>query len=203
MEDLKNAWSQYDKKLQDHLKLNEEVLRSLNFEKYNNALMKPLHLEWLNIFIQFVMAGVATGIAISLFHEPLFFLAGIAGAMLCAASLVFSLIRAGRMQKLLYHHLNVLDFQKGMEHLKIMIIRFRRVEYLLAPLIGVTLFPLLLKAVAGINLYSQPALFILLACLVIGIGFVTGMMLNATVYDKGIRDAETFLHLLGRYAKEE
>lgn len=203
LDDLKGAWAQYDKKLSENLKLNEELLRSINFEKYNNALKKPLNLELLNIFIQLFMIVFLTFFLIRLSNEIQYFLTGLIGALLCGISLVFSVVKAFRINKLFYYHLSIMDFQKDLTHLRIFIMRLRKIEYVMAALLGITILPFLIKATAHIDVFGYLPLLIPGICCALGIGFVVGILLNMKVYDKGIKDAEIFLSAIAKFEKEE
>jgi hypothetical protein len=203
LEELKGAWAQYDKRLSENLKLNEELLKSINFEKYNHALRKPLNLELLNIFIQLFMIGFLTFFLVRLSNEIHYFLTGLIGALLCGISLVFSVVKATRFNRLLYHHLSILDFQKDLTHLRIFIMRLRKSEYVGAALLGITIFPFLIKATAHIDVFGNLSLLILGICCVLGFGFAFGILLNMNVYDKGLKDAEMFLKEIAKFEKDE
>lgn len=203
LEEFKGIWAQYDKKLSENLKLNEELLRSINFEKYNQVLKKPLNLELLNIFIQLLMIGLVTVLSIRLSSEIQYFLIGLIGALLCSTSLIFSIVKATRLNKLFYYHLSIKKFQQDITRLKILIIRLRKIEYIIAALIGITIFPLFMKAFANINILGNLSLLIPGICCVLGIGFAIGILLNMKVYDKGIKDAEMFLGVIDKLGKEE
>jgi len=203
LDDLKSVWSQYDKKLSKNLKLNEELLKSINFEKYNHALRKPLYLELLNIFIQLFMIGFLIFFLIRLSNEIQHFLTGLIGALLCGISLGFSVIKAIRFNRLLYCHLSIMDFQKDLTHLRIFIMRLRKIEYVMAALIGLSIFPFLIKATAHIDIFGYLSLLLLGICCSLGIGFAIGTLLNMRVYDKGLKDAEMFLKEIAKFEKDE
>jgi hypothetical protein len=203
LDDLKGAWAQYDKKLNESLKLNEALLKSINFEKYNHALRKPMNLEMLNIFIQLFMIGFLTVFLVRLSNEIQYFLTGLIGALLCGISLVFSVVMAIRFNRLLYHHLSIMDFQKDLMHLRIFIMRLRKIQYIMAALIGITIFPFLIKATAHIDIFGYLSLLIPGICCVLGIGFAIGILLNMNVYDKGLKDAEMFLKEIAKFEKDE
>lgn len=202
LDDLKGAWALYDKKLSKNLKLNEELLRSINFEKYNHALKKPLNLELLNIIIQVSVIGLLAVFTISLSNEILYLFAGLISALMCSISIIFSAIKATRFNKLLYYHLSITNFQKDLTHLRILVMRIRKIEYTLAAILGITLFPLLIKATAGIDLLGNLTVLIPAILFVLGFGYAIGIWLNVFVYDKGIKDAEIFLNVVDKFGKE-
>ena len=203
LDDLKGAWKQYDKKLSDNLKLNEELIRLINFEKCTHALKKPMNLELLNIFIQVFMIGYLIVLSIRLSNEIQYLLTGLIGALMCAISLIFSVVKANRFNKLFYKHISIIDFQKGLTLLRIFIMRLRKIEYVIAALIGITVTPIIMKAATNVNIFGDFALLILMICCILGFGFGIGLWLNMIAYDKGIKEAEMFLTIVDKFGKEE
>ena len=186
-EDLKSAWAQYDKKLTKHLNINEKILRSINFEKYIFALRKPLNLELLNMFIQAIVISFATVFSIRLSNEIPYLLTGVIGTLVCTISLVFSVIKVIRFNKLFYSCLSIIDYQKKLTELRILIMRFRKIEYVIAAIIGITLLPLFVKANSGIDLLGNLTLLMPAIFFALGFGYAIGIWLNIFLYDKGLK----------------
>lgn len=203
LEDLKNAWSKYDQKLSKNLNLNEELLRTINYDKYNFAVKKPMKLELLNISIQLFMIIFLIPNIIRLSNESLYLIAGIISILLCAISLLFSVAKAKRFNKISYYHLSVTELQKDLAMLRILIIRLRKIEYALSALIGITLFPLLIKIIGNINILDNYYFLIFGISCTIGLGFAIGSWLNLFIYDKGLKDAENFLKLIDKFENED
>lgn len=202
LDELKNAWAQYDKKLSANLRLNEELLKMIRFEKFNHAIRKPMNLELLNIVIQFFAIILVTVFTVRLSNEIPYFLAGVFSAFLCATSLVFSVIKASRLNHLLNYNLSITAFQEEFAQLRIFVLRLRKIEFVLAGLIGITLFPLMFKAVTGVDLLGSLTIVIPGIIATIAIGYAAGSWLNLFVYDKGLEDAERFLGLIKQFGKE-
>jgi len=203
LEDLKSAWAQYDKKLSKHLNINVELLKSINFEKYNCALRKPLNLELLNMFIQAIAISFVTVFSIRLSNEIPYFVLGLIGAFVCTISLVFSAVKVTRLNKLFYNHLSITNYQKNLTELRILIMRFRKIEYVIAAIIGITLFPLFIKANSGIDLLGNLTVLIPAIFFALGFGYAIGIWLNVFYYDKALKDAGKFLGIIDKFGKEE
>jgi len=203
LDDLKSAWAQYDKKLSKNLIINEELLKSINFEKYNHALKKPMNLELLNIFIQVFMIGLVTVFSLRLSNEIPYLLTGLIGALMCTISLIFSAVKVNRFNKLFYYHLSITNFQKDLTHFRIFIMHLRTIEYVIAAIMGITLFPMMVKATSDIDLLGNLTVLIPAICCALGIGYAFGICLNIFVYDKGIEDADKFLSIIVKFESEE
>jgi hypothetical protein len=202
LDELKQAWAQYDEKLSTHLKLNEELLKSINFEKLSHALRKPLNLELLNVVIQFFAVLMVVVFTIRLMNETPYLLAGTISALVCASSLILSSVKASLFHRLLNYHESITGFQTGFARLKILIARLRKIEFVLAGLIGITLFPLMIKAVADVDLLGNLTIIIPGILLVMGTGYAIGSWLNIFIYDKGLEDAERFLGIIKEFGEE-
>jgi len=90
-----------------------------------------------------------------------------------------------------------------MTNLRILILRLRKIEYLIAVIIGITLLPLIVKAKAGVDLFGDLTVFIPAVFCVVGLGLIFGVILNLKVYDKSIKDAESFLNMIEKFGNEE
>ena len=81
--------------------------------------------------------------------------------------------------------------------------RLRKIEYVIAAILGITLFPLMVKATAHIDLLGNLTVFVPAIACALGFGFALGIWLNMFVYDKGMKDAENFLTIIDKFGKEE
>lgn len=203
LDELKRVWGQYDKVLSKNLKINEELLRSINFEKINNALKKPMYLELLNILVQLLAIVLLTVISIRLSNEIHYLAGGLIAGLLSLVSIIFSLVKASQLKNICYYHRSIINFQKDFTRLNVLVSRLRRIEYPLAALLGVIMFPLLLKAFAGIDLIDNLSFFIVGVFCTLVIGFTVGTVLNVFFYDKGLKDAKMFLDLIQRFDEDE
>lgn len=202
LEELKKTWAQYDKKLSENLKLNEELLRSINFEKYSHALKKPYYLELFNIGIQSFLFIIVIILSTRIIGEFQFSIPGFAGALLCMLSMIFSAITVKRIEKLFVCDSSIIEHQKELLQLKAFVLRLRRFTYIIAPLFGLLIIPVFFKTVNNLSIYDRPEL-LLVICFAIVLGLILGTWLNIGVYDKGIRDAEIFLKEIAKFETDE
>lgn len=203
LDELKKVWAQYDEKLSKHLDVNIEIIKSINFEKCNNALRQPVNLELLNIIMQAIAVGFATAFSIRLSNEFPYFLMGLTGVLACIISLIFSIVKTIQFKNLLYSHVSIANYQKKLVGLRIFIMRIRKIEYVIAAILGITLFPLFLKAHSDIDIFGNLTLFVPAMILSLGLGFSIGICLNVFFYDKGLKDACKFLDIIDKFEKEE
>ena len=60
LEDLKNNWEDYNKKLSENLKLNEAIFRKFNLDKSQREMNTPKSFELINIIVGiiFILIGI-------------------------------------------------------------------------------------------------------------------------------------------------
>lgn len=203
LDELKQIWSQYDKKLTDNLKFNEGLLRKMSLDKAKHELHKPVMYELITILFIFFTIVFVTGFSIRLLEEIQFSIAGFFGALLGIMYLVFSIIKVNRFEKIDYYNSPIVKLQKELSHLKKFILRLRKAELIFLPFLVITILPIAFKTINNINIYANLPLFIIEICFILGISYPVGFWVNRNFYDKGIRDAEMFLNEIKKFEKEE
>ena len=84
LEELKSAWAQYDKKLTENLKLNEELLRKMNLEKSRKEMNTPLTYEISSFITGLIFILYIVSATIIHFNELKFLLPGIITSIIVA-----------------------------------------------------------------------------------------------------------------------
>jgi hypothetical protein len=204
LEELKQIWALHNNTLNDSLKCNVELLKLVCVNKYKSALQKAYFLDILNIVIQLLMiVCVITFFLLQLIDEIQFCIPGIIAVFLGILSIILSGITARRMARLSIYNANILDYQKELLHLKILILRIRKASYFIAPLLCLMIFPVFLKGFANIDIYHNLRQALLPFCISLVGGVLLGTWLNISTYDKGVSDAEMYLKELEQFEKEE
>ena len=93
LDDLKKSWLNYDKKLADNLKVNEELLKKMNLDSSRKELSQPLKYEIFSATVLFVLAAILIAASLRVAGEPKFLISGVVGAIVTVAYLGFSLIK--------------------------------------------------------------------------------------------------------------
>ncbi len=203
LDELKSAWAQYDKKLAENLKLNERLLRKMNLDKIRQELQKPFLYEMVSIIITFLAIAFVTRFSIRLITEIQFSLTGLIAILVCIVYLIFAIMKANRFIKIDYYNSTVIKLQKDLSLLKTFILRLRKVELILIPLLVLTFLPIVSKAIHNINIIESSQLFVIAVALILGIGYPISFWINKNLYDKRIKDAELFLKEIENFEKEE
>jgi hypothetical protein len=203
LDELKQIWSQHEKKLNENLKFNEELLRKMNLNKAKQELQKPFILELINVCIMFLTIFFATAFSIRLIEEIQFSLSGFVGVLLGILYLIFSIMKVNRFVKIDYYNSSIVKLQKDLSLLKTFILRLRKVELIILPFLVLTILPIAFKTIHNINIFGKPLLFIFEVCFILGISYLVGLWTNKNYYDKKIKEAEMFLKEIEDFEKEK
>jgi hypothetical protein len=203
LDELKQLWSQYDKKLNENLKFNEELLKKMNLNKAKQELQRPFICELITIVIIFLTIVFVTGFSIRLIEEIQFSLTGFSSVLLGIIYLIFSIMKANRFVKMDYYNSSIVKLQKDLLLLKIFILRLRKIEGIMLPFLIVLILPILFKAIHNINIFENIVPFIIKVCILLGISYPVGFWINKNLYDRKLRDAEMFLKEIDNFEKEE
>lgn len=202
LDDLKNAWKQFDKKLSENLKFNEELLRKMNLNSSKRELQKPLIYEIGNIVVLFSLIVYSISTSIKLFEEPKYFIPGLILILICLTGLIFTILKLNRFLNIDYYGSSVLKLQKDIASLNNTILTYRRIELILIPILIVLLLPLIFKTLHGIDLYQNVKLFSIEIILILAISIPTTIWINKNVYDKKFKNVTRLLAELDKFEKE-
>lgn len=203
LEELKKSWSEYDKKLNDNLKLNETLLRRMNLDKSKREIHKPYVYEITSFVVLFLTIAVVSGLSIQLLGNTKFCITGFTAVVVCLLYLIFSIMKINKFSKIDYYNSTVIKLQKDISLLKSLILRLRKVELILLPILIITILPILFKVIHGINIFENLVPFIIKIGIFLGICYPVSFWINRNLYDKKIKDVEIFLSDIENYEKEE
>lgn len=203
LDDLKGAWAHYDKKLTENLKFNEELLRKMNLNNSKREMQKPLIYELIGIAVLFFMIIYVVAYSIRFIEEPKYSIPGFIAAIVGLVYLIFGIYRANRFLNVDYFCSSVLKLQMDITKLKKLVLRLRKYELLLIPILAIPLLPLLFKAIHNIDIYQNFRLLIIEIVLILGIGYPLTFWINKYLYDKKFKNTEKLLEELERFEKEE
>jgi hypothetical protein len=202
LDELKATWAQYDKKLSQNLKFNEELLKKMNLEKSRKELQKPLMYEIAGVLIGFVFFVYTTAVSIRFVDEPKYAVPGFVAAVVCLAYTVFSVIKANKFLSIDYYNSSVLKLQKDIARLNKLVLRLRKYELLMFPLFVLPLLPVLIKAINNVDIYANTTLLIFEIVFTMGIGYPLCFWINKQLYDKKFRNTVQFLKEIEAFEAE-
>ena len=205
LENLKNKWEQFDAKLTENLKFNEKLLKRLNYRNSKNEMQKLLVAEQLNIAGLFIAFIFFTAYSTRLINELQYSIPGFFGSLLLLVYIGFSVIKVSRLSTVNYFDSSILDLQSKLAKIKILILRLRRIEYLLIPLLMLSLLPITFISIADTDIYAHIDKLWLQILLIFGfaITFVFVILINKNLYDRKMKNAENFLKEIAHFEVNE
>jgi hypothetical protein len=175
LQDLKNLWAEYDRKLDTSLRLNSRIWRELNLSRVDSALKRLSRLLVFELLMNLAVV-MALGWFIAEHAGEMRFLAPALALGLCAVALVIASIRQLAALHSLDYSAPVVAIQKRLEALRIERIRATKWVLLLSPLLWTPLLIVALEGLFGLDAY----LFLdgrwLAANLLFGLAFIPVML---------------------------
>jgi hypothetical protein len=175
LQDMKDRWAEYDRKLETSFRLNTGILRELNLGRVDSALKRLSRLVAFELLVN-LGAAAALGMFIASHIGEVRFLAPAVALGLCAVALVVASIRQLGVLHGLDYSVPVVAIQKQLETLRIERIRTTQWVLLLSPLLWTPLLIVALEGLLGIDSY----LFLdgrwLAANLLVGLAFIPLML---------------------------
>jgi hypothetical protein len=203
LDELKRAWAQYDKKLSEHLKFNEDLFKKLNLDKSRKEMSAPLNYEIFSLVLAgiFFMAAISWTIQFS--KERVYLIFGILSILSILTMLVFALVKIKRLSRMDYYNAPVIELQTALQRFKDNYFRLKRMEIILFPFYVGVLLPLFAKGLRNFDLIKDPTRYTTVACLAIGIGLPCALWIYKNLYERKIKNTTQFLTELSRFEKEE
>lgn len=205
LQELKNVWAKYDKKLSESLKVNEELLKRMNLDKSKKELTSLMYGEMLAVVVMFLVFIPMICYAIYMIKQPIFSVLSFISAAIAFVCMIFAILKTKAFLKIDYYNTPIVQLQSEITSLKMFVLKFRKIEFVLGALIIICLIPPLFRWIHGIDIFAShyfldPIIRIIL-CLVIAIPL--SIWLNKHFYDKKIENAQYHLNEIERFSKEE
>jgi len=198
---ISKLWEQYDRKLSETLNINKNILREIHSFRIQSQLNKPLFNEGIELVIILVLMPLLINFSIDHANSPRLFLSGALSFALVLFFFILSVIRIKKFLSAGQLNDSIIETQKRISQLKLTVLRTRKIEYLLLPLLVATLLPISGKILYHINLFEKPFSFGVALTFALGIG-ILGTILTNRYYNQKIETAESFLKKIKTYENE-
>lgn len=135
LQELKNIWAEYDRKLDRNLYLNMQLLRQLNFDKVKNKLGRLLFYKTIEMVVFASGLFYLGGFAVDNWASPALSISAIITGILLVACLVYNIKQLVAIMQLRMGYDNAIaPIQKKIEQLKLTIVTYVKLTLLLFPL---------------------------------------------------------------------
>lgn len=202
LDELKNTWQQYDQKLEENLKLNEQLFRSLKLDHSQKAMFRPLLTDIFNVLILFIMLLIATTHLRELFPDLILRISILGFLLYCIICITLSIKRIIALTNIDYYNSTVVELQKKISDFKKMYQKFKIIEMVCIPLLFGLPF-LVLKIQYQEDIHSIPLIVLAIGLILgLGLGCLLYQWLYKHLYDKQIKATNHFLKELEEFEKE-
>ncbi len=140
LDDMKNLWQQYDKKLQENKMLNESIIRNIIKDRSKSSLGKMSTMEYLTAMVYALLllvytaeaqnTGATVWIRACYFFTLAFSIAG----------LIFTVYKIKLLSKFDFGAQAITDAVQKLEQLRLLIVKERLISILLSPLLLITFY---------------------------------------------------------------
>ena len=201
---LKEAWTTHNKKLDQNLKLNETLLKRLNLDHAKKEMNKPLIMEIVNTCFLFLVTCYVLVLSFQMLTDTQFSIPGFISVLFATGFMIMGIIRIKRMLDLDYDNPSIITLQKKLTQTKVLVLKFRKIEYLTLPFYVLTLAPILLKGMLSQDIYSLIQHTYMQIIVIVGIIVMVLLTLwsNTFYYDRKLKSAEQSLSELINYEKD-
>ena len=192
LDELKSLWKHHDGQLENHLKLNEQILRQMKLNRAGNEFRRLMNFEIVSVIGEFLAVLLFTYLVIPYslsLHTSLGYLSG--GMMLMY--FVFSMVRLAGFSKLCSFDESVVKVQKELAFQKRRMLRFRRIELFTLPVCFVTCIPFLSEVIYDFDMLQFPGRYAAGVAVSSFVAIPLVLWLYRVFYDRRITSAETML----------
>jgi len=203
LEELKSVWAQYDKKLSQNLKLNEELLRKMNLEKSKKEMNAPLFYEIISVIgvVIFLLFIISATIRYS--YELKFLLPGIITSIIVSIWVYNSISKMKLLTNIEYYNSSIVELQKSINTFKLKYQTSKKFELYSIPAFAIAAFPILGIAMRNFDIYEHPIRFVVGIVLSLILGYPGQIWIYKNLYEKKLKNATNFLDELSRFEEEE
>lgn len=203
LDELKSLWQKHDEQLENTLQLNDKILLYMKLDRVTHEFRKMMKSEQFSILLGAVAITVIVYFTIRYSSMWPYVVSGVMAVGVMSVYMIFALIRLTGFSKLGSYEESVLSVQKEIAFQKKRLFKFRKIEYLLAPLFIFSALNLLVKGFHHYDIYQYPLRYVLTAVVTCVIGIAGGMWYYRIFYDKRIASVEALLKSITEFEKTE
>jgi len=174
LDELRQHWAAYDRRLDEVLRLNRQLLRSTNLGRIRSAMQRLRAVLGFELVLDLILVVALGAFMAAHLSEPRFLIPAIVLNLVVLGTLVATLQQWVRASALDYDA-PVATIQHRLEAVRVSRIRSTQWLLLLAPLLWTPLLIVALRAGLGVDAYALLGVRYLIANLLFGLAFVPVM----------------------------
>ncbi|MBN2893189.1 MAG: hypothetical protein JXL97_15065 [Bacteroidales bacterium] len=203
LEDLKNAWLEYDKKLSENLKTNNELIKRMNLNNAKSSMDTPKKYEIINVILGFVFVLIVIHYVAKFSTDFKFLVSGVLTLLWLIMSLILSIRLLNSVVKVDFNKESILNIQKQIIKYKKRYFNTKRIMSYTGPVFIIASTPLISIVIAGVNIFSFPVVYAIAVAMALIIGYPVSVWINKNWYENKIIDSDRFLEELNNFEIEK
>ena len=202
LEDLKKAWSEYDKKLSENLKTNKELIKRMNLNNAKSSMDTPKRYETVNVILGFAFILLVINYVIKFSSDYKLLISGILTLIWLISSYILSIRLLNSVTKLDFNKNSILKIQKQLIEYKKRFFGTKRFNTFTGPIFVIVSTPLTSKIFTGVDIFSFPVVYVIAVALALLVGYPVAVWINKNWYENKIIETDRFLEELNSFEKE-
>lgn len=203
LEDLKKAWSEYDNKLSENLKTNNELLKRMNLNNAKSSMDTPRRYEMVNVVLGFAFILLVINYVIKFSSDYKLLISGILTSLWAISSFILSVRLLNSVTKVDFNKDSILKIQKQLIEYKKKFFGAKRFMTFTGPLFVIVSVPLISRVLVGVDIFKFPGVYIIAVAMALLIGYPVSVWINKNWYENKIIDTDKFLDELNSFEKEK
>ncbi len=202
-DELKALWQKQDGRLEEHLKLNEQILLQMKLNRVDNEFRKLMNFEIFSVIGSLILITVLAYLTFRYPWLSLYALLGYAAIGIVLMSLIFSMSVLTGFGKLRGYDESVVKVQKELAFQKKRLLLYRKIEIATVPILFAIILPLIFNTLYHADLFGYWKEYIIWAAIGCAVTISVGIWSNRIFYDKRIASAEALLKSIVEFEEDK
>ncbi len=191
--DIEAKWKEHSEDLEEQLIFNARAVRGDKLQQSEKELFLPLLHEIVNVVV--ITATVIVVAIFSLIHlqELRYSIPGLFGSGIGLVYVFYAAAKAIRMGKVDYYNPSIVVIQKNIASIKLLVLKYRKLELALLPIFILLISPILFKVIQKRDLYADLQFYLFEVLFAAGFGILGIYLVNKYLYDQRIKKVLLFV----------
>lgn len=202
LDEIKNAWAQYDHNLVSNLKIDEETLRMVNLDRTKEQMEYPYISEMVELFGGVLVSAALVVLSFRLKEDPMYLILGLIAVLVGSLYIKNAHSKIGLLKRVKYYDTPVVKLQGELALIKKRILKYRKTELLIFPLYVLPIAALTSKTFYHVDVFGNATLFAVKFAIALAVAYLIVILIHKHLYDKRFKEVEKIIARLKEFEKE-
>jgi len=203
LEEFKQAWSVYDKKLNENLQTNKKLLREMNLDRAKSEMDTPRKYELGSMVIGVLFLIYVLSSTVRFAGDTKLLISGILTGIWCLIMTFLTAYKLKSLTTLDFYNIGLLEIQKKMIVVTKRYLLSKRFEIYSFPFFAIVAAPILAKALRGFYIFDHPERYITGVGGALLLGYPLVIWIYKHWYKNKIDRVERFVSELTKFESEQ